>query len=107
MSHLVRFLGVLLLCGIAACGGPEPTPQSTGAVSEAAARSTADAPPEPSSGPITELPRKSGSLRFAVIGDTGRGDRHQYMTAAKMIEWRQWFEYDFVIMLGDNIYAPG
>ena len=52
-----------------------------------------------------ELPRKSGSLRFAVIGDTGRGDRHQYMTAAKMVEWRQWFDYSFVLMLGDNIYG--
>lgn len=54
-----------------------------------------------------ELPRRPGSLRFAVIGDAGRGDRHQYLTAAKMIEWRQWFDYSFVLMLGDNIYAAG
>ena len=107
MRHFVRLAVVLAVCGLAACGGPEPTPQGTGAVSEAAARATADPAPGRSSGPITELPRKSGSLRFAVIGDAGRGDRHQFMTAAKMIEWRQWFEYDFVIMLGDNIYAAG
>jgi hypothetical protein len=24
-----------------------------------------------------------------------------------MIEWRQWFDYSFVLMLGDNIYADG
>jgi 3',5'-cyclic AMP phosphodiesterase CpdA len=27
------------------------------------------------------------------------------MTAEKMIEWRQWFDYAFVLMLGDNIYG--
>ena len=27
--------------------------------------------------------------------------------AAKMIEWHQWFDFSFVLMLGDNIYAAG
>src|SRR5687767_9152225 len=34
------------------------------------------------------LPKKLGSLRFAVIGDVGRGDRAQYDTAAEMTRWR-------------------
>ena len=72
---------------------------------DAATRATAEGGIDDPSVKPGELPRKPGSLRFAVIGDTGRGDRHQYMTAAKMIEWRQWFDYSFVLMLGDNIYG--
>ena len=72
---------------------------------ESAARANAEGGADDPSVKPGELPRKAGSLRFAVIGDTGRGDRHQYMTAAKMIEWRQWFDYSFVLMLGDNIYG--
>lgn len=91
--------GLLLL--LFACGEP-PTPPAS--APNPAAAATAEASPEPEVKP-GELPRKPGSLRFAVIGDSGRGDRHQYMTAAKMIEWRQWFDYSFVLMLGDNIYG--
>jgi 3',5'-cyclic AMP phosphodiesterase CpdA len=50
------------------------------------------------------LPKKSGSVRFAVIGDSGRGDQAQYDTAARMVSWRERFPFDFVVMLGDNIY---
>ncbi len=53
------------------------------------------------------LPKKLGSLRFAVIGDVGRGDRAQYDTAAEMTRWRQNFDFSFVLMLGDNMYAAG
>ncbi len=100
-----RLLAALLLAAapaVAACNNDAPPPP---AVPEAAARSTAGGGVEDAEVRPGELPRKPGSLRFAVIGDTGRGDRHQYMTAAKMIEWRQWFDYSFVLMLGDNIYG--
>ena len=50
------------------------------------------------------LPKKLGSVRFAVIGDSGRGDTAQNEVAAQMITWRQQFPYDLVLMLGDNIY---
>jgi hypothetical protein len=43
-------------------------------------------------------------VKFAVIGDSGRGDRAQHEVAAQMIAWREKFEYDLVLMLGDNIY---
>ena len=107
MRRLTPILLVGALVASPACRN-EPH-QSQPSVPEAAARSTAEAGPGPEAADarLTELPRKPGSLRFAVIGDTGRGDRYQYMTAAKMIEWRQRFDYDFVLMLGDNIYAPG
>jgi DNA repair exonuclease SbcCD nuclease subunit len=50
------------------------------------------------------LPKKAGSVRFAVIGDSGRGDDAQYQTAAQLIAWREQFPFDFVLMLGDNVY---
>src|SRR5687767_3038718 len=50
------------------------------------------------------LPLKDGSIRFAVIGDSGRGDSPQLAVAAQMTAWRARFPFDFVLMLGDNIY---
>ena len=52
------------------------------------------------------LPLKAGSVRFAVIGDSGRGDQAQQEVANQMIAWRTKFPFDFVVMLGDNIYPP-
>src|SRR5258705_3290458 len=52
------------------------------------------------------LPLKDGSVRFAVIGDSGRGDQAQHEVAQQMIAWRARFPFDFVVMLGDNIYPP-
>src|ERR1700759_3922859 len=52
-----------------------------------------------------KLPLKSGSVRFAVIGDSGTGDREQYQIAEQMERFRQQVKFDFVIMLGDNIYG--
>lgn len=50
-----------------------------------------------------KLPRLEGSVRFAVLGDTGTGGRAQYELAAQMAAFHAEFPYDFVIMLGDNI----
>jgi predicted phosphodiesterase len=52
------------------------------------------------------LPLKDGSVRFAVIGDSGRGDQAQQDVASQMVAWRAKFPFDFVVMLGDNIYPP-
>jgi hypothetical protein len=51
------------------------------------------------------LPVKSNSVRFAVIGDSGTGDRNQYEIAEQMASYRAQFPFDFVTMLGDNIYG--
>ena len=50
------------------------------------------------------LPKKLGSVRFAVIGDSGRGDQAQNEVAQQMVAWREKFDYDLVVMVGDNIY---
>jgi len=51
------------------------------------------------------LPLKSGSVKFAVIGDTGTGDKHQLAVAKQLAATRARFPFDFVVMVGDNIYG--
>jgi 3',5'-cyclic AMP phosphodiesterase CpdA len=52
-----------------------------------------------------KFPLKMGSVRFAAIGDMGTGEAPQYEVADRMNAERQQFPFDFVIMLGDNIYG--
>ena len=49
------------------------------------------------------LPLKTDSVRFAVIGDMGNGDKVQYEVAGQMIAYRQKFPFEFVMMLGDDL----
>lgn len=51
------------------------------------------------------LPVKDGSLRFAVIGDTGSGNAGQHDVANLMQSYRQAFPFEFVLMMGDNMYG--
>ena len=51
------------------------------------------------------LPNRSGSLKFAAIGDNGTGDSPQYDVAAQMARLHATFPFDLVIMLGDNMYG--
>jgi hypothetical protein len=62
-------------------------------------------PLQPEPGALA-LPLRDGSVRFAVIGDAGRGDQAQYEVARQIVAWRDRFPFDFVIMLGDNVYGP-
>jgi 3',5'-cyclic AMP phosphodiesterase CpdA len=51
------------------------------------------------------LPDTPGSLRFAVIGDMGTGERPQFEVASQMAGLRARFTYDLVLMVGDNLYG--
>jgi 3',5'-cyclic AMP phosphodiesterase CpdA len=51
------------------------------------------------------LPLKDKSVRFAVIGDSGTGEKDQYQTAKEMEAYQKSANFNFVIMLGDNIYG--
>jgi 3',5'-cyclic AMP phosphodiesterase CpdA len=51
------------------------------------------------------LPREAGSLKFAVIGDNGNGQKPQYEVGQEMAAARSSFPFDFVLMLGDNLYG--
>lgn len=50
------------------------------------------------------LPNHERSIKFAIIGDSGRGSAEQHEVAAQMVAYRQRFDYRFVLMAGDNIY---
>ena len=66
----------------------------------------ASAAPQPPSPPTAlKLPLKPGSFRFAVMGDTGRGQSGQYDVAKQMTAFHAQFPFDLVIMVGDNIYG--
>jgi hypothetical protein len=70
----------------------------------------ATAPPAPqatTAKPSIELapPRDTDAVLFAIIGDSGTGGRSQYEVGAQMTKARQIFPFEFVIMLGDNIYG--
>src|SRR5690348_6561009 len=54
---------------------------------------------------VVALPLKPKSVRFAAFGDNGTGGQEQYDVAQQMVRQRANFPFDFVLMLGDNIYG--
>jgi len=52
----------------------------------------------------TPLPNRPDSLKLAIIGDSGTGASAQYKVAEQLIASRGRFPYEFVLMLGDNLY---
>jgi hypothetical protein len=51
------------------------------------------------------VPNKDGSVKFAVIGDSGQPGSGQTNIAKQMEAWRTRFPYAFVLMTGDNLYG--
>ena len=51
------------------------------------------------------LPLKKDSLKFAVMGDTGTGSDKQQQVANKMVQYYGTYPFEFVLMLGDNMYG--
>jgi hypothetical protein len=51
------------------------------------------------------LPNKEGSVKFAVIGDSGEPGTGQRAIASQMNAWRSRYPYKFVLMTGDNLYG--
>jgi 3',5'-cyclic AMP phosphodiesterase CpdA len=72
----------------------------TGVVMVAAAQ-----PPAPVCSAAPQPANQPDSLKFAVIGDNGTGDAPQYDVGRQMASVRGRFPFDFVIMLGDNMYG--
>jgi 3',5'-cyclic AMP phosphodiesterase CpdA len=59
-------------------------------------------------GAFAQDPGVSGaldSLRFAVIGDSGTGSQQQREIGERMAIAQQRFPFEFVLMLGDNLYG--
>jgi hypothetical protein len=51
------------------------------------------------------LPNQPDSLKFAVLGDSGTGDRAQYDLAGQMAALHDRFKYSVVLLLGGNIHG--
>jgi 3',5'-cyclic AMP phosphodiesterase CpdA len=85
----------LLLAGVlTAC-------QSSG---EFAGPASVQAPTAPAAPPVA-LPNQDDSLKFAVFGDFGTGDRSQYEMGEQMAKTHTTFPFELVITTGDNIYG--
>jgi predicted phosphodiesterase len=52
-----------------------------------------------------KLPNKKGTVKFGVIGDNGTGEREQYEIGEQLARWQTAFPFEFIIMLGDNMYG--
>jgi 3',5'-cyclic AMP phosphodiesterase CpdA len=50
-------------------------------------------------------PRAETSIRFAVLGDTGTGERRQYDVAKQLWASHAVFPFEFIILVGDNLYG--
>jgi diadenosine tetraphosphatase ApaH/serine/threonine PP2A family protein phosphatase len=101
MPHWIRRLAnILLLLGSAAGCDTGRILASTSAVVQAPARPAAAAQSAP-----TAFPNRQGSLKFAVLGDFGTGDRAQYQLAEQMTKLHQRFPFELVILVGDNLYG--
>jgi 3',5'-cyclic AMP phosphodiesterase CpdA len=51
------------------------------------------------------LPNSPDSVKFAVIGDSGEPSSGQLAIAKQMAAWRGRFPFEFVLMMGDNLYG--
>jgi predicted phosphodiesterase len=51
------------------------------------------------------LPNKQGTVKFAIIGDTGTGGSDQLNVATQLARYRSKYPFEFAIMLGDNLYG--
>jgi 3',5'-cyclic AMP phosphodiesterase CpdA len=64
------------------------------------------APPQPAAGARSAVqPAQQEALKFAILGDTGTGGKQQYEVGQKLTATHSTFPFEFVLMLGDNMYG--
>lgn len=103
-----RSVGAVVLAVGAVCCGPAGAQQPAHANLRPAAATPAPQRAVAAQQPALRiiLPQKEdGSLKFAVIGDSGTGGRQQYEIGERMVEAHKLFPFEIVLMLGDNIYG--
>src|SRR5687767_5342229 len=61
--------------------------------------------PLPGGAQDLRLPNKEGSVKFAIIGDSGQPGTGQTAVARQMAAWRARFPFEFALMTGDNLYG--
>jgi predicted phosphodiesterase len=95
-----RFVLVLSIVALARCGT-----SFADRTDEARLPSRVEAiAPESVQREALTLPNANRSIKFAIIGDSGRGSKEQHEVAQQMALYRQRFDFEFVLMAGDNIY---
>src|SRR6187455_1402683 len=72
---------------------------------QAQPQSRPEVQPRPPAAAAAQQPAKQPELKFAILGDTGTGGREQYEVGQKLTATRGTFPFEFVIMLGDNMYG--
>jgi hypothetical protein len=82
-----------------------PAAKSTVPTSPAAATKTAPVPASTPAPAVSPAAQEQPNLKFAILGDTGTGSKQQLEIGQKLAAMRTMFPYDFVIMLGDNMYG--
>src|SRR6185295_6742140 len=75
----------------------------TGCADNGVAAGTAEQAAQPQ--PTVALPNKDGSFKFGVLGDFGTGEKVQYELADQMNKLHQRFNYELVVLVGDNLYG--
>jgi hypothetical protein len=76
----------------------------TPAASVPAGPAVVQAPQTPAEQPVA-LPNLDDSLKFAVLGDFGTGERIQFELANQMTKAHARFPFDLVVLVGDNLYG--
>ena len=108
MGRSWRYTSIALVFFAASCASPALS-SNQGPASRSTPVATADKPApaaaRAAAGDATLPPVSQNSVRFAVLGDTGTGERAQYDVGAALWRSRASFPFDFVIMLGDNMYG--
>jgi hypothetical protein len=61
--------------------------------------------PSATAGQELRLPNKEGSVKFAIIGDSGEPSTGQRAVARQLDAWRGRFPFEFILMTGDNLYG--
>jgi predicted phosphodiesterase len=82
--------------------GQTPPPPSVVAPPEPGTTTATKGTPAP---PTVAPPVEKDAVLFAIIGDSGTGTQSQFDVGKQLANARATFPFEFVIMLGDNIYG--
>ena len=96
--RMPRHLATYGLAGLLAAG------VLFGAAKPTAGPVVVEAPKSAAEGTVA-LPNKEGSLKFAVLGDFGTGEKSQYELADQMVKLHDRFPFELVVLVGDNLYG--
>ena len=96
-AGILLLVVVILGCGSASTARPPATtPPGPATVVET---------PQAAGALALTMPNKGDSAKFAVLGDFGTGTREQYELAGVMKQAHDLFKFDFVVLVGDNLYG--